>query len=126
MKSLIFCMVFFISSEPSVLPDMTGITNALKSGNAEVLSRYFDESVELAILDDEDLYSKEEAKELLSEFFSSHKVSTFSQVHKGTSKGEDSHYVIGDLDTAGENYRVYLYLKVNGDQFVIQELRIEE
>ena len=47
-------------------------------------------------------------------------------VHQGTSKGNASHYTIGDMQTASGNYRVYLYYKSAGDKVLIQEMRIEK
>ncbi len=126
MKSLIFSLVIFAAPLSSVMPDMSGITKALKTGNSEALSSFFDEDVELALLDDEDIYEKAEAKAKLTRFFESHPPKSFSQVHKGTSKGEDSHYVIGDLVADGTTYRVYIYLEETEDSYIIQELRIEE
>ncbi len=126
MKSLIFSLVIFATPLTDVMPDMTGITKALKTGNAEALSKYFGEDVELALIDDEDIYEKEEARDKLAKFFSSNPPKSFNQVHKGTSKGEDSHYVIGDLVANGDTFRVYIYLEETEDSYVIQELRIEE
>ncbi len=126
MKSLLFSLVVFAAPLSVVLPDMSGITKALKTGNAEALSSFFEEDVELALIDDEDIYEKDEAQEKLAEFFSNHPPKSFNQVHKGTSKGEDSHYVIGDLTANGKTFRVYIYLEETEDSYIIQELRIEE
>ncbi len=126
MKSLIFCLLMVVSPTINELPDLTGITTALRSGDAESLASFFDEEVELALLDEEDVYDKDDAKNLVAEFFKSHTAKSFSQVHKGTSKGEDSHYVIGDLSAGTETYRIYIYLKEIDGQYKIQELRIEE
>ncbi len=126
MKSLLICLVMVVTPMVEGLPDMTGITKALRSGDATTLASYFADDVELAIVDDEDMYAKDEAEKLLANFFASHKPKSFSQVHKGTSKGEDSHYVIGDLVAGSETYRIYIYLKEVGDSYQIEELRIEE
>jgi len=108
------------------LPNLDSITQALSSGNVEVLSKYFDESVEIAVADEEDVYEKEEAKTILTDFFTANKPSKFDQVHKGTSKGQDSVYCIGNLKTATKSYRVYVFLRVDGGQQFIQELRFDE
>jgi hypothetical protein len=100
--------------------------NALKKGDAAKLATFFDDNVDLAILDDEDMYSKAEAQKKVAAFFSSHKPAAFEQVHKGTSKGAGSHYVIGDLKAGGTTYRVYIHLEETKDSYIIQELRIEE
>lgn len=126
MKSLLFCLVMFASPLTDSAPDMSGITKALRAGDATTLASFFAEDVELAVKDDEDLYAKDEAEKILSKFFASNQPKSFSQVHKGTSKGEDSHYVIGDLVAGGKTYRIYIYLKEVGNSYEIEELRIEE
>ncbi|MGK0387942.1 MAG: hypothetical protein ACI94Y_000669 [Maribacter sp.] len=125
MKSLLFCLVMFVAPFSDDLPDMSGITKALQSGDAVALASFFASDVELAVSGNEDLYAKPEAQKILAKFFSSNKPTSFSQVHKGTSKGKDSHYVIGDLVAGGKTYKIYIYLEEVGDTYEIQELRIE-
>ncbi len=108
------------------LPNLDSITQALSSGNVEVLSKYFDESVEIAVADEEDVYDKAEAKTILASFFTANKPAKFDQVHKGTSKGQDSVYCIGNLETSTKSYRVYVFLRVEGGKQFIQELRFDE
>lgn len=124
MKTLLSFL--FVVTSLINLPNLDSITQALSSGNVEVLASYFDESVEIAVSDEEDVYDKAEAKTILANFFTSNKPSKFDQVHKGTSKGQDSVYCIGNLKTAAKSYRVYVFLRVaDGKQF-IQELRFDE
>ena len=108
------------------LPNLDSITSALSQGNVEVLSTYFDESVEISVADEDDIYDKTEAKTILTNFFAINKPSKFDQVHKGTSKGQDSVYCIGNLNTAKKTYRVYVLLRVEGGKQFIQELRFDE
>lgn len=108
------------------LPNLDSITKALSNGNAEVLSSYFDESVEISVADEEDVYEKAEAKSILENFFKTNKPSKFDQVHKGTSKGKDSVYCIGNMTTTSKSYRVYVFLRVDGSKHYIQELRFDE
>ena len=107
------------------LPNLDSITTALSQGNVEVLATYFDESVEISVADEEDVYDKAEAKTILADFFATNKPSKFDQVHKGTSKGQDSVYCIGNLNTSTKSYRVYVFLRVDGGKQFIQELRFD-
>ncbi len=125
MKSLFFIM-FIIPVLGLVKPNMGEITSAISKGDVKTLSTYFDESVEVAILDDEDIYDKPEAIAVVDKFFKSNTPKSFSQVHKGTSKGSDSHYVIGDLIAGKTTYRVYLYMKESSGKYLIQELRFDK
>ena len=124
MKTLIGLIFFLFSS--LALPNLDSITQALSTGNVEVLSGYFDESVEISVADEEDVYDKAEAKIILANFFKDNKPSKFDQVHKGTSKGQDSVYCIGNLKTASRSFRVYVFLKVEKNRQYIQELRFDE
>ena len=108
------------------LPNLDLITQALSYGNVETLAGYFDEAVEIAIADEEDVYNKAEATTILANFFAVNKPSKFDQVHKGTSKGQDSVYCIGNLKTSTKSYRVYVFLRVDGGKQYIQELRFDE
>jgi len=108
------------------LSELDVIATALQAGDTNTLATYFDEQVEISVLDKEDLYDPATAKQVLATFFANNKPLTFDQVHKGTSQGENSVYCIGNLTTASKTFRVYVFLKVEGKKHLIQELRIDE
>ncbi|NNE30402.1 MAG: DUF4783 domain-containing protein [Saprospiraceae bacterium] len=122
MKSLLV-IVFSLSGIFLVQTNLTKISDAISSGDAEALRPYFDKSVEISIGDDFDFYPKNEAVTIVKNFFSSHTPAGYSQTHEGTSLGKDSRYVIGDLKTSSGSFRVYIYLNGLKGQEVIQELR---
>ena len=125
MKNLLF-ILFIGSSIAMTNANLSNISKALSNGNAEELARYFDESVEIAIMDEEDQYDKAAAKNIVKAFFAKHKVSSYNQVHQGVSKGQDSQYTIGNLKANGDTFRVYVYMKVNNGKYIIQELRFDK
>lgn len=98
---------------------------ALKSGNASELAKYFQSNVELNTTGSSNSFSKTQAEQVLTNFFRSKSVKSFSIVHQGTSP-EGSKYMIGNMATTGGNYRVYLYAKQSGSALGIQEIRFEE
>lgn len=106
--------------------NLASITKAISSGDAETLGQYFDDSVEIAVLNQEDVYNKAQAVQVMKKFFSQNKPTSFSQVHQGTSKGQDSQYCIGNLTTATGTFRVYIYMKVVGSNYLVQELRFDK
>mgnify|MGYP003564756667 CR=1 FL=1 len=125
MKTVIFCVL--ASSLPMIGGlNVAEITRAIGRGDADGISVYFDESVELAILDDEDVYSKQVAAKKLKAFFAQYPPRGYSQVHRGTSKSKDSIYCIGNLTTEQAVFRVYIYMRVNGEQHLIQEVRFDK
>lgn len=126
MKQLLFFMLFapFLTGSEA---NLAAISQAIKSGDAESLGRYFDNTVEVAVLDQEDVYDKTKAIAVVRAFFTQNKPKSFDQVHQGTSKGNDSQYCIGNMVTVNNaTFRVYLYMKVIGDQYLIQELRFDK
>lgn len=112
----------FVSSDQG----MKEITKAIKSGDASTLAQYFDEDVELTILDEVNMFSKSEAKAAVNKFFDGHKPKSYNQVHEGKSKGAGGQYIIGNLSTNAGKFRVYLYMRVDNGKYFIQELRFEE
>ena len=128
MKTLILILSFVvpISVSSQLTENISIITKALSDGDATTLGNYFDNSVELTILDAQDVMDKAKATETVKSFFSKNKPRAYNMVHQGTSKGSSSHYTIGDMQTNSGNYRVYLYYKSAGDKVLIQEMRIEK
>jgi hypothetical protein len=124
MKFLLLLIAFFPATS-WVQPDLDGINQALRSGNADALSAYFGSTVEIAILDVEDRYAKTDAVRVMKDFFAKNRPSAFSQVHQGESKGGNMHYAIGELRSGVSSYRVYLLLQQSGSQYTIQQLRID-
>jgi len=102
--------------------NMDSISKALNRGDVESLSTFFDDNVEV----DDDFYNKSEAKDVVKKFFSKNPPKSFSLIHQGTSKGEDSRYFIGNLNAESGTFRVYVYMKLSGSQSLIQELRFDK
>ena len=128
MKQLIFISLLLptLAFAPADEMSMDRIIKAISSGDASTLSSFFDETVELSILGEEDVYDRGEAAAVVKEFFAGHAPSAYSQVHEGTSKGNDSRYSIGNLTAGGKTFRVYVYTKSAGGKVLIQELRFDQ
>lgn len=99
------------------------LIDALRTGNTPVLSGYFKSSIELAILDEEDIYSKQQAELIVKDFFAKHVPSSFVILHKGGKEG--SQYAIGNLTTSDGNFRVTLLIKQKDNKPYIHQLRFE-
>ncbi len=126
MKNLLFIFLLLPTIAMVQPNNVNGISQAISTGNADALAKYLDQSVEISILDDVDMYDKGEAVQMLRTFFAKNKPKSYSQMHQGTSKGQDSQYTIGNLVTSSNSFRVYIYLKVEGSKQLIQELRFDK
>lgn len=100
------------------------VVEALKTGNTSTLSDFFSSSIELAILDQEDIYSRQQAELIIKNFFSKHMPTGFVILHKGGKEG--SQYAIGNMTTSSGTFRVTLLIKMSNNKPFIHQLRFEE
>lgn len=98
---------------------------AFKSGNSKELAQYFSSTVELSILNKEDIYSSTQAELILKDFFQKNQPSNIKVIHKVVS---NANYKFGVLvlTTAKGIFRVSYELKNNASKFVVTQIRIEE
>lgn len=122
-KYLLVVVVMFFSVNLKA-QDFTEITNSLKIGDVKSFSQHFDSNLELTILDNEAVYSKEQITTILKDFFGKNKPSAYTLIHKGNS-GNGAFFQIGELVTSTKTFRTYLYAKNINGKFLIQEFRIE-
>ena len=101
-----------------------GILTAIKTGNGDKLSEYFDNTVDLKILEKENIYSKPQATILVKDFFSNYKVTNMVLNHEGGP--ENAQFAICNLTTAQGKYRVYFLFKTSNGKTLIQKFRIEK
>ena len=100
------------------------IVQALTNGDARAFSNFFNTSVELSINDNQAVYGKAQAEQILKSFFNNNGSTSgkfnFKQLHKGDR--DNVQFYIGELHTGKGTYRVTINMK---DQR-IHQIRIEE
>jgi hypothetical protein len=121
----IFLSVVF-SLAPFFQTITTDITRSLNEGNTVGLSSFLDNQVEISMSELEATVSKAEAIAQLKKFFLKNPVKSFTQAHQGNSKGNDSTYIIGNLNTQNGIFRVYIYIKIDAGKQYIQEIRFDK
>lgn len=129
MKKLWFPLIltFACSFGSLALTDIfNDISNAIRSGEAKAITNFCGSTVNVTILNQEDVYSKAQAEQVLKAFFAKNTPRSFTIVHKGGSK-EGSKYAIGSMVTSqGIKFRVYLLFKLTGSGETLQEIRFEK
>jgi hypothetical protein len=100
------------------------IITGFKNGSADLIAKYFDNSVELTVNSKENVYSSMQAKIILRDFFKKNPAKNFTILHQGGKGG--SKYAIGNLQTIQGNYRITVLLKLNNNKTYIHQLRIEK
>ncbi len=121
---LFFISGFSIISNQALAQVPDEIIQSLKSGNSKTLSEYFNQNVELVVLENDNVYSKAQAQQIVNKFFSSNIPESFNIIHNGGKEG--AQYVIGNLTTNTGSFRVYFLLKKNNGKDYIHQLRIEK
>jgi hypothetical protein len=119
---LILIPSFPLNAQADKIPE--NIVLSFKAGNAAELAKFFHSNVELIILENEDVYSRSQAEQIIRKFFLEHKPVSFKVIHEGGS--ENSRYAIGRLKTEEQSYRVYILIKKQEESPLIHQLRIEE
>jgi len=117
---LMFPALFYAQTDK--LPE--DIVLSFEAGNAAELAKHFHTNVELIILEEEDVYSRSQAEQIIRKFFSEHKPSSFKVIFGGGK--ENSRYAICSLVTSKARFRVYILTKKQDDTPLIHQLRIEE
>lgn len=129
MKSTIFFVFFLlfvvvIPAKAGKADIVTDITAHLKNANSREISRHFASTVELIILNEEDVYSKVQAEIILKDFLYKNKPKGARLLHRLDSNPNYMFAVI-ELDTENGKFRTTVSMKDMGGEFLITEMRIE-
>ncbi len=97
-----------------------------KTGNTKEIAKNFAPTVDLIIIDQEDVYSKVQAEQILKDFFAKNVPLRSSVVHR-LSNNPNYRYGIISLHTRNQKFRVNITLmKKLPNTYLITELRIEQ
>lgn len=99
------------------------VVKALKGGNASMVAKYFDNTVEITLPDKSNSYSRSQAEMVLRDFFKTNPIKSFDIIHKGENAG--SQYCIGTLVTQNASFRTTVFMKQKGNKQTLQEIRFE-
>lgn len=120
----LFANLFMFAGTDDTSKISEEILSSLKSGNAKVLATYFNQNIELVILDSSNVYSKAQAEQVVANFFSKNQPERLTERHKGGKEG--AQYYIYTLKTKQDSFRVYLLIRKTKGKDVIHQLRIEK
>ncbi|MFY0644765.1 MAG: DUF4783 domain-containing protein [Bacteroidia bacterium] len=101
------------------------IEAALLSGDVSKISTYFDSSIEVVTPDTDGVYSQNQASQVLKSFFNQYPCSSYTVGHTGNSAG-GSKFIIGSYTSKGQTFRVSIFLKKVGENYLIQGLSFED
>lgn len=122
----ILTLLFVISATLVKADVFDEVINAFKTQNTKEVIKYLNSSVELTILDNDGVYSKQQAEIILKSFFNQNPPKTVTMQHRGSS-GQGSKYGIAVYETNIAKYRIYVFIKEGASNTnMIHEMRIEK
>lgn len=114
-------MLFATAFKP--ISGLDDVIAALKSGNAQELSKYIDDNIEISLPDKSDNYSKAQAVMVLKDFFNNNGVTGFEVQFKGENGG--SQFCVGKLTTKSGSYRTTVFMKTKNGKQLVKEIRFQ-
>ena len=99
------------------------VAAALADGNAEALSSFFNTSVDVSIYNQDEVYSKAHAKQILTDFFSLYKVESFQIEFHNNEKYESTTF--GTLVTSKGSFRVSYITRLMYKKNLVYSLKLE-
>ena len=117
-------VVLYLVPAPMVTDPIDRVAELIRQGNIRELSKMFASNVEIAMQDDENVYSKVQAGLILDKFFSQNKPVSVKMLHKVNS---NPNYLFGVLivNTQKGPFRIAYTLKEIEGSLMLIELRIE-
>jgi len=101
----------------------TPIGKYIVKGDAESLSAWFDENLEISVSSRESNASRSQARHIVKNFFNKNTPQSFSITH--AAQKANMKYALGTLDAGGETFSVTIFLREKDESFRIQQFKIE-
>ena len=113
-----------LSAQPAGYDVFIPISKYMAQGNADNLSAWFDDNLEIAVTTRSSNASKAQARQIVKDFFETHTPRTFEVNH--TAGRDNMKYVLGTLNAGGETFAVTIFVSNKGGSSKIQQLKIEK
>lgn len=101
----------------------TPIGKYIVKGDADCLSAWFDDNLEVCVASQESNASRAQAKQILKTFFDAFTPRSFDITH--TADRANMKYALGNLNAGGETFTVTIFVSAKSDGYKIQQLKIE-
>lgn len=99
------------------------ISKYIATGDAEKLSAWFSDNLEVTIFANSNDSSRNQARQIMKSFFRSYTPRSFEITHKAGRS--NMKYALGTLNAGGERFIVTIFVGYNESSYKIQHLKIE-
>ena len=110
-------------AQPAGYDVFVPICKYMAQGNADNLSAWFDDNLEIAVVSQGSNASRAQAKQIVKTFFEHYTPRSFEVNH--TAGRDNMKYALGTLKAGGENFSVTIFVSSKGKSYKIQQLKIE-
>jgi Domain of unknown function (DUF4783) len=127
LKSILSLLVIFLHfpQYETIQADIADdLSNNFRMGNSKEIAKNFSASVELIIIDQEDVYNRAQAEQILKDFFLKNPPNKSNIIHK-LNNSPNYRLTILSLVTKNGKFRITITMKKVSNLFLITELRIE-
>ncbi|WP_448699828.1 DUF4783 domain-containing protein [Mucilaginibacter sp. AW1-3] len=125
MKVFLLAFVFSFFSFQQKADPVEKTAGLIRQSSIKELVKTFASSVELTILADEGVYSREQAETILTNFFTKNPISSVKIIHRVDSNPALK-FGVCTLSTKNGNFRTSFSLRNNNGNYEVSEMRIEE
>lgn len=116
--------LFSVGTSAQVKGDVfTPIAKYIELGDADSLSAWFADNLEVSIFMKTNDASRNQAKQIMKTFFKSYTPRSFRVSHKAGRP--NMKYALGVLSAGGEMFQVTLFVGLKGSEYKIQQIKIE-
>ena len=99
------------------------IAKYMKKGDADKLSAWFADNLEITILSTTNDSSRNQARQIVKSFFNTYTPRSFTINHKAGRS--NMKYALGLLSAGGETFLVTIFVSCKDETYKIQQLKIE-
>ena len=112
-----------VSAQDNSYDVFNPISKYLAHGDAERLSAWFSDNLEVTIFSNSNDSSRNQARQIMKSFFRSYTPRSFEITHKAGRSNKK--YALGTLNAGGEMFVVTIFVNYTDTDYRIQHLKIE-
>lgn len=98
---------------------------AMKTNDFSAVESLLDNRIDLCIYESQDLFTKKEAIQKISNWIKEKKVVSITEVHSGRSGDNKSQYRVAQISASDGLYRVFVYVSDDHGKKMIKKIQID-
>lgn len=117
------CLSLDMSAQDSSYDVFNPISKYISNGDADKLSAWFSDNLEVTIFSKSNDSSRNQARQIMKSFFRSYTPRSFEITHKAGRSNKK--YALGTLNAGGEMFVVTIFVNYKDTDYKIQHIKIE-